>query len=271
MNKLSWLSTYIYTDSPDELLVNNILPIVKYLKKEKLVHQYFFIRYNDRTGFHIRFRVKGNKENLDTIILPILKKTFPPCRVVSYRRELNRYGGKFGVEIAESIFESSSRVILSFLNDKKHLTYDSKLIFSMQLTVSMMHAFGISKLETLLFFKHISKIDNNTFFKKELNIEKTNISPFISRLWSDLDQKSTFDKSWFNDWINELTILGEILLKNFNDNKLIPLDPMHKHSSNPLWYLYESYIHMNNNRLGIYLIDEPYLANLLIQSFGYEG
>jgi len=272
MNEKDWLACYIYfTGSADKLLIEDIFPLIQEAFQNKWVEQYFFIRYSDSHGKHIRLRFKGKREILDTKVKSLLRQKFPNSRFVTYRPELTRYGGKNGIVLAEKIFESSSNTILSFLSENKNANYEKSLGFSLQLNISMMHAFGMQKAEAIAFFNHISGQGNEKIFIKNFNTEQGKmILPSLSKLWFSLEQLQTFDKMWFNTWLKNVTSIGEELKRLYQNDKLKPLDPKKTHIQNPLWYLYESYVHMNNNRLGIYNEDESYIAYIIKQGLSYE-
>jgi thiopeptide-type bacteriocin biosynthesis protein len=258
-----WLGCYIYfTLSADNLLIEKILPIIQEIFKKKWANQYFFIRYSDSRDLHIRLRFKGEKDILETRVQPLLKQTFPNSRFSRYQQELNRYGGIYGIVLAEKIFEASSNVILSFLKENEP-TYEQSLGFALQLNICMSYALGMDKVETIAFFDHLASNGEKSLYTKNFEKQKDAILPFLSQLWSSLEEKIPFDKPWFNNWIQTITDIGKEIKRAYTNNKLYPLDPKKGHPQNPLWYLYESYIHMNNNRLGIYNMDEPYIAYIL--------
>ncbi|HSX09597.1 MAG TPA: thiopeptide-type bacteriocin biosynthesis protein [Candidatus Saccharimonadales bacterium] len=275
MNQLQknqiWLACYIYyKNQADELLVEKVLPIIKSVMEKKLAEHFFFIRYHDSKGPHIRLRFKGDKKILEDTVKPLLQSSFPKSRFVRYDREWDRYGGENGILIAEKFFELSSITTLSILEEREQYTYDSSLGTALQLSLSFAHAVGIDKKEAILFFDHLSGTGNKSEFEKALEKHKDALLPYLSNIWQMLNQTVVFDKGWFNEWIYGITDIGNELKKAYKENQLHPVDPHNTHKPNPLWYFYESYIHMSNNRLGIYNPDEPYIAYIIKQALEYE-
>jgi len=265
-----WLACYIYyTKDPNELLVDKILPLITDIRDKGWAREYFFIRFVDKQGPHIRLRCKGDKLLIETKLKPMLKDAFPKSRFVIYRPELDRYGGENGIAVAEKIFQASSDVILSYLKENKEASYESILGFAFQLNMSMMAAFGMQKAEMAAFFNHMLSHNNTTSLEKKISTQHTQIFLRLSHLMHTLEKDPTFDIVWFNTWLKEIKDSKNTLQKLYQNN-MLPLDPTKAHTQNPLWYLYESYVHMNNNRLGIYNIDEQYIAYVIKQAVLYE-
>ncbi|SRR5258708_2501357 len=269
-NETVWSTCCIYYKGfPDKLLNHNILPVIQTIFQRKWAKQYFFIRYFDKKGQHIRLRFKGEPEHMKKRIKPLLRKTFPSCRFIPYLPELNRYGGKTGMLLAQELFEASSNVILSFLAENQKPNYEHSLGFSLQLNVSMVHALEMQKKEAIAFFDHTSVHNDPRNYEKNAAKDAA-LFPFLSHLWFELDKHRIFDKYWFTVWLKEVTKFQKKLQEAYEDRKLNPIDPKQKHQQHPLWYFYESYIHMNNNRLGITTTDESYIAYIIKCALEYE-
>ena len=264
----SWISCYIYCDTTaNEFLVKKIFPITQYALKNKLANQYFFIRYGDKYGFHIRLRFKGEINLLEYTLRPLLEKSFTNNRFTRYRPEIQRYGGVEAMLIAEKLFEASSNTALSFLKSSDYSDYERSLGFALQMNLSMLHSFGLHKDEAQDFFKHFTIKSNINGFKNNLNQQYASIIPTLSHMWSILDQNNSFEYEWFNEWIREVKIIEKDIKKVYTKHLLNPRYSKKLHIHNPLWYLYDSYLHMNNNRLGIYRIDELFLIYILNKFF----
>ncbi|SRR6266568_2932520 len=266
-----WLSCYIYyNEFPDTFLTQKILPLTKQILKEKNIEQYFFIRYFDKRGIHIRLRFKGKKEMLEYRIQPFLKKHYQNIRFVTYRPEITRYGGREGIMLAEKLFGASSTAVLYYLEQAKNNSYENSLGFAIQLNISMAYSLGMDTTQTASFFKHVASHGDETIYAQKLKQQRTNIVPDISHLWKGLDRKILFKEQFFNAWIKEVTLIGNEIQNANKENKLQYIASKKTNRQNSLWYLYESYIHMNNNRLGIYNLDEPYIAYIISRALSHE-
>jgi lantibiotic biosynthesis protein len=106
----------------EELLNRAINPIVEELKSKGLIDKWFFIRYYDTQGHHIRFRVLLNNVSFFTDCLQIIKghvKPFEELKIIwktqtdNYLRELQRYGFE-AIEDTETLFFNDSECTLQF-------------------------------------------------------------------------------------------------------------------------------------------------------------
>jgi thiopeptide-type bacteriocin biosynthesis protein len=84
---------------------------------------WFFVRYAD-PDWHLRLRLHGKPERLHTEVLPGLEAAAAPLletgqlwrmQLDTYEREVERYGGDRGVELAEQLFAADSDAVLSIL------------------------------------------------------------------------------------------------------------------------------------------------------------
>lgn len=118
----NWMYYKIYAGPKfiDELLCNEIYQLKKKLTQEGLIDTYFFVRYTDEYGYHLRLRFylikKENIHHVLSILNEYLKKYFEgniiwKISLDSYNREFERYGENI-IEEIESIFQFSSEVIL---------------------------------------------------------------------------------------------------------------------------------------------------------------
>ncbi|MEM6967336.1 MAG: thiopeptide-type bacteriocin biosynthesis protein, partial [Bacteroidota bacterium] len=137
----TWLSVHLYYNEPwEEFLQKALEPYVNTAVQTGIAQQYFFIRYWEN-GPHIRLRMKGEEEMINTILKPNLEEHFthyfeskpsrrtepqyPPnfsetlkwflnnsISYNEYQPEVGRFGGKLGIQIAEKQFMISSKVVL---------------------------------------------------------------------------------------------------------------------------------------------------------------
>jgi len=108
----------------EELLNRAINPIVTELKEKKLIEKWFFIRYYDNHGFHLRFRILLNDKQHFTECINIITeyiKPFEETQIIwktqtdSYLRELQRYGYE-AIEPTETLFYNDSECTSKFAN-----------------------------------------------------------------------------------------------------------------------------------------------------------
>ncbi len=106
----------------EELLNRAINPIVAELEAKNLIQKWFFIRYHDALGHHLRFRVLLNDKQHFTECINIIKEHVQPfeknniiwkTQTDTYLRELQRYG-HLAIAETESLFHYDSECTLRF-------------------------------------------------------------------------------------------------------------------------------------------------------------
>jgi thiopeptide-type bacteriocin biosynthesis protein len=120
-----WLYIKLYTGTAtaDYILRDLVTEITEEALRSGAVDLWFFLRYGD-PEWHLRLRFHGAPERLHRETLPALYAALNPLlddgrlwrlQVDTYEREVERYGGKEGVELAERLFHVDSEVVLEIL------------------------------------------------------------------------------------------------------------------------------------------------------------
>ncbi|MEM7244049.1 MAG: lantibiotic dehydratase [Acidobacteriota bacterium] len=117
-----WLYARIFTGpaSADDLLCDVVRPLVERWMHDGVVDRWFFIRLQDPDPT-VRLRVHGEPGRLLTDVVPQLHAALrEPLRnglawrvqLDTYERELERYGGRHGMELSERLFHADSDAVL---------------------------------------------------------------------------------------------------------------------------------------------------------------
>lgn len=120
-----WLYIKLYTgtSTTDQILRDTIVEIKEKVIEAKLADSWFFIRYGD-PDWHLRLRFHGKPNDLQRKVLPEIQKAIEPLieegkiwrvQIDTYEREVERYGGSAGIEIAEQIFHADSEAALEII------------------------------------------------------------------------------------------------------------------------------------------------------------
>jgi thiopeptide-type bacteriocin biosynthesis protein len=118
-----WLYAKLYAGPAmlDELLRDVIRPIVDAVSRTGAVDRWFFVRYGD-PDWHLRVRFHGRPARLQDELLPALQAAASPLiddgrlwrfQLDTYEREVERYGGAEGIELAERLFHADSEAVLA--------------------------------------------------------------------------------------------------------------------------------------------------------------
>ncbi len=216
---------------------------------------------------------------------------------IDYEPEYERYGGSEMVKIAEKLFGHSSNSVLSImLNEHGSWGYDRAMGAAIQLHLGMTYSLGMDLSESLVFYNYffehwlsrayyffreeissdeliIRREKTLNTFQEQFEAQRTALVPMVSHIWELLEQGVSFDENWLNEWISGVADIKEQLTSHFNKDWQIDHN-FFKPSSHEgyslqdqkKWNLFDSYIHMTNNRLGIFNHDEAYLAFFLKES-----
>jgi len=114
-----WLFVKLYTGqaTADQILTEAVAPITRDLPA------WFFLRYGD-PHWHVRLRVRGEPAWLYSDLFPRLAAATHAMiddgrmwrlQLDTYEREVERYGGPVGIELAERLFAADSACVIDIL------------------------------------------------------------------------------------------------------------------------------------------------------------
>jgi lantibiotic biosynthesis protein len=120
-----WIYAKLYggASAADGVLREIVGPLVRESLESGAADRWFFIRYADPDR-HIRLRFHGGPAALLGEVLPALSTAVAPLladgrlwkvQLDTYEREVERYGGPEGIELAERIFQADSEAALEIL------------------------------------------------------------------------------------------------------------------------------------------------------------
>jgi len=119
----AWLQVNLYTSSStaDDVLRALVVPEVARALQSGSADRWFFVRYAE-PEWHLRLLLHGDPEALVSGVVPALHAAAAALlddgrlwklQVDTYRREVERYGGPGGIEIAEAIFQADSEAVVA--------------------------------------------------------------------------------------------------------------------------------------------------------------
>jgi len=118
-----YVKLYTGTATADRLLRTALSDVVRQLTASGIVDRWFFIRYKD-PDHHLRLRLHGDPARLEAEAWPALRKACATLlddgsvwrlQLDTYERELERYGGSEGIELAEELFAADSDAALELI------------------------------------------------------------------------------------------------------------------------------------------------------------
>lgn len=274
MQQQKWISLHLfYNNSLNFLIEKAIKP---FIKSNDYIHSWFFIRYMEN-GQHIRLRVliaetdtsifiKNTQLHFNTFF-----KNFPSDKSIAnpnnfpnnsilfidYQRETERYGGKKGILIAEPFFNYSSRTVFNFIDTETE--YEQALLIGMVMNLYLAES-DFENDTTLLF----QSIFNNwlDFNLEYLDLSKAEIMEQFEAIYTA--QSEMLTEIIQNILSKENDIEGFETWKKYCDETCDKL--RNTELTKPIPNILASYIHLNNNRLGISNFDESLMAYLILRT-----
>ncbi|MBO3101301.1 lantibiotic dehydratase [Cellulomonas fengjieae] len=121
-----WLYVKLYTGTigDDVVLRDLVRPVVRDAMAAQEAVRWFFVRYGD-PEWHLRLRLQGDPVRLLHGVLPRVLEAAAPhlasgliwrAQVDTYEREVVRYGGARGIDLAEQVFAADSDAVLDLLD-----------------------------------------------------------------------------------------------------------------------------------------------------------
>jgi len=120
-----WLYFKLYcgTATADGVLRQVVAPVARQALESGAADRWFFIRYGD-PGWHLRVRFHGEPKTLHDQVLPRLQAAAAALlddgrlwkvQIDTYQREVTRYGGPHGIDLAERLFWADSEAVLGIV------------------------------------------------------------------------------------------------------------------------------------------------------------
>nr|WP_276902203.1 thiopeptide-type bacteriocin biosynthesis protein [Pedobacter kyonggii] len=256
-----WLSVYIfYQEDANKLLKQLVHPFIQQWNAP-----WFFIRYWEG-GDHIRLRLKAAVSQHDLIVtsLSLEKSIIRSVQIAKYEPEIDRYGNIESMAWAERYFECSSLYILNWIAKKE--VNQSLTAQAIKLHLSLLFALGWDK-EALIsvckFFLEgwLPKLFNQTEpkerqrlfwlnqFETVFKISKPQIIKAADQFWQGLNARKVDDDldAYLSETISIMSLYKCTVFEEYR-----------------LCQVISSFMHMNNNRLGISNQEEAYIMYCII-------
>lgn len=219
---------------------------------------------------------------------------------IEYEPETERYGGPHGLLVGEAHFQDASDAIIAVIGEADEWDYSRALGAAIQLHLGFLIALGMDFEEAKGFFRRVSRgwmprafmhfgeelpeeeikrrrEETQEAFESNFQEQQEALVPFFETVWEALQEGQEFEQDWLNDWIKSVARTREEIIALQKEGKLIVPPYLqqynrHKEEGYPdemvaRWTIYESYVHMVNNRLGVMNQDEAYLGYLIRRSF----
>jgi thiopeptide-type bacteriocin biosynthesis protein len=295
-----WLGIHIPVGAPicssrcDQFLIDVVRPVAESACAMRGVSGYFFVRYTERSH-HIRLRIRIQDVDVVENVMAIVEQQLAlhgrhvgtpqgfavgstglgalQCEWVQYEPEVDRYGGADGIRLAEELFIASSKFALSTIDQAGTNFSRFRLGFSAASMFVAARALHHDMPSVLSYMDHCwrpyvghaggSLRSNHTNLslsdlERAFSAQSDRWTNLIDRLCADNeadDQRSSFD-AYGGALLTTFTHLARLFATE--SLRIAPLGPTDWLSTASR--LLRSYSHMTNNRLGVSIPDEAFVA-----------
>lgn len=267
-----WIYFKIYCGKKiaDLLISDLILPFVSYLKENKAIEKWFFIRYADPES-HLRFRILlSDIDDLQNVLLRfqekmqfyVKNKSIWKIQTDTYVREIERYGWNT-MELTESMFHFDSECIANFISLIEGAEGERyRWLFSLISINSLLEDFGLDIDDKVKLMEQLKTAFGKEFGKDKFLTEQINKK--YNKEKKSIELLFIENSNMYNTLLPAYELLNERSKQTVLIIKKIKLATKEK---SVLMDLLGSYIHMICNRL---FIDKQRKHELIVYDFLYR-
>lgn len=223
-------------------------------------------------------RAEPSPRRIHDRMLPNPTQIDSPIRYVPYQREIQRYGGEEAVRLAEDVFQASTHAVFQFLREMRDGGHASRLGKGLLAMVVKLHVFTDGQREQAAelmeryrsgYLQAVSggnsewKQNYEQAFESGFDRQAETLRTYVDAVWARMEAGEELSESLdpyrdhmldIRDRLHDLFEAGVIR----RHGQLLTGD----------WFqavcaIVPSYIHMTNNRLGVPIPEESYLAHCI--------
>ena len=297
----------LYGEAADCLLLEIVAPLFAECSERGWVEHCFFIRYSE-DGPHLRLRFKGpgsTRERIEPLLLQHLdQRATTDVAVVhrlawiAYQPELERYGGALGVGLAERLFHHSSQAAIALLRKVPSGDRAARLGKAMLAMLVLLYTFVPAETGSQTSDPAARAVDRRaaasdlarrysrgylttmapdpvlranwlTVYEHGHDIQADRLADHVAKVWQALEQGAglTPELNLYRRGIGRLKqVLAELVEAGRIHQQMVAIRSLGR----AIGRLLPSYMHMMNNRLGITVQEESYLALLIEKALSYK-
>jgi thiopeptide-type bacteriocin biosynthesis protein len=285
-----FLAADVFGSAGDQIVAQVVAPVVDALRAEQLIDGFFFVRYVDEKGPHIRWRMRCARSltpaNVDARLasavasMPVEAPQLSRTAWEAYEPEVRRYGGSVGLKLAERVFEISSDAAISVLRS-----------YSLDLPAKRRAMAMVAKLTIAYpFFSNISSLQRLLqFYAKDRIALYTRDAATAAALTAEVEAATARQSDRYTSAVSQCVAAmqdGEPPIPEFlalyQGLYAAKVEIEHAIRENAITisadtriclatvaaYLVPSYMHMSSNRMGVNNIDEAFLAHGIAAALG---
>ncbi|NII82853.1 MULTISPECIES: thiopeptide-type bacteriocin biosynthesis protein [unclassified Pedobacter] len=259
-HKEKWFSLYIfYHENADRLLIELIHPFIWQWRRP-----WFFIRYWEG-GNHIRLRLKASENEHNAIVKALSpgNAAIKTIQTARYEPEIDRYGNYESIVWAEQYFECSSHYVLNWI--VKREANQSIITQAIKLHLSLLHTLKWDEEDLIAvcnFFLDgwLPKLYNSTDPREE---QRTFWLSQFEKVFVPLKNQTLQAGKQFWQQLNQDIVDDDLMEYLSKTTKVICSYQKIDFEKNKMFQVISSFMHMNNNRLGISNYEEAYIMYII--------
>lgn len=192
---------------------------------------------------------------------------------IPYVPEYARYGGLFGVEMSERHFEEASDIAFDVLRETNSTLRNQTLGTAFQLMLHFAYAFFQDRAAMAAFFRRYSEVFQGFAVSPELqegfgrvfSRQAARITEQFAQLDAIHERLRSTDAGALSRYVRSALWIREQAGKLHEEGRLdFGVGPVSfEQAANRLL---TSYLHMTNNRLGVLIVEEVYMAHLIVRA-----
>jgi thiopeptide-type bacteriocin biosynthesis protein len=259
---------YLPRERIEDLLLDEFLPLVHEIRRHPDLHSLFFVRYSD-PRWQLRFRIFGSPEWVKQSVRPRLETRLKELEAKEaieghsfnrYEREIERYGGEEGMDLAEQLFFHDSLAAIELCDlDRRGKMAKSRREVALLVVDRLADLAGFDERQRLAFYRrgYAWALENGDWKEADLEVLERrfqSLRPGLERLFGEA-------KDDVARWGGEE--VAAIATRFLDDAAPVLRTIVEGHRAGrirqDLIYLVWSYAHMFTNRMGVEATPEAIL------------
>lgn len=286
-----WLTAYLffedhlYSEAADRVIREVVAPVARACRSGAV--RWFFLRYAEEAS-HVRLRFFAPGPVLEESIWPRVAEAAASSELVvrttreRYEPEVERYGGPWGLALAEELFHRQSETALALLEKITPGTRPLRLgkgLLAMLVLLFLYRgerraAAGLARRYGTNYLKAWARDAEEQehwlqTFQEAFDRQADRLAGYVESAWEALESGGELTPE-LDAYRRDMEDLARRLRELFDQGRLRLGSRTAADWDEPVRFLVPSYIHMMNNRLGVSIQEESYLSVLIAGTLG-EG
>ena len=287
-----WLTAYlffegdVYGEAADRVIREVVAPLARACRPE--VVRWFFLRYAEEMS-HVRLRFLAPGPVLEETIWPRVSAAAASSELVVgatrelYEPEVERYGGPWGLALAEELFHRQSETALALLGKIPPGTRPQRLgkgLLAMLVLLFLYRrerrsAAGLARsygTDYLKIWAGDAQEQEQWLrtFQEAFDRQADRLAGYVESAWEALESGGELTPE-LDAYRRDMEDVARRLRELFDQGRLrLDSRPAADWDEHVSWIV-PSYIHMMNNRLGVSIQEESYLSVLIAGTLGEHG